>query len=314
MEKHTDNKGIVTKNTGSWYFVKKSDGEVVECRIRGNFRMQGIRSTNPIAIGDYVEFIVGEDYKGTITKIQERKNYIIRRSSNLSKKSHIIAANIDQAVIIATMIHPFTTTTFIDRFLATAQAYRIKARIVFNKIDIYSPEAMEQMDDLIYIYEKIGYECHSISVKQLTNISTLQSILENKTSLLSGHSGVGKSSLINILAPGTKLKTSDISDSHKSGKHTTTFSEMIPLPFGGYIIDTPGIRGFGTVDFESEEIYHYFPDIFKVAKNCRFHNCLHLEEPGCAVKEAVEAGEIAYSRYTSYLNILEDPEDTKYRS
>ncbi len=306
-------KGIVIKSTGSWYFVETAEGEKVECRIRGQFRMKGIRSTNPITVGDHVEFEVGEDGKGVIKKIEERRNYIMRRSSNLSKKSHIIAANIDQAVLIVTVVNPHTTTTFIDRFLANAQAYQIPAKVIFNKIDVYGPEDLEQMKHLQQLYEGIGYGTLSISVKKLENIDQVQELFQDKISLVSGHSGVGKSSLINLLVPGSTLKTAEISDYHKTGKHTTTFSEMIDLPFGGYIIDTPGIRGFGTVDFETEEIYHFFPEIFKVSENCRFHNCLHLEEPGCAVKQALEDGTIELSRYLSYINILEDPEDTKYR-
>lgn len=305
--------GIVVKNTGSWFFVKTAEGETVECRIRGNFRMKGIRSTNPIAVGDNVTFLMEKDNTGIITKIHDRKNYLMRRSSNLSKKSHIIAANIDLAVLIVTVNYPETTTTFIDRFLATAEAYRIPAIIVFNKRDILEAKEMEKMENLISIYENIGYPSYSISVKSLYNIEEIKSLIAGKISLFSGHSGVGKSSLINLLAPNAQLKTGEISTSHKSGKHTTTFSEMIELPFGGYLIDTPGIRGFGTVDFETEEIYHFFPEIFKISKQCRFYNCLHLNEPGCAVKKAVEKGEIAVSRYSSYFSILEDPEDTKYR-
>ncbi len=304
--------GTVIKNTGSWYFVK-TQSETVQCRIRGNFRMKGIRSTNPVTIGDRVEITVEKDGLGMIRKIEERRNYILRRSTNLSKKSHIIAANIDQAIIIATVSHPHTTTTFIDRFLATAQAYQIPARIIFNKVDIYSEEDQQKLEELSELYSGIGYPAYGISVKEKRNVDEVFQLFKDKTSVVAGHSGVGKSSLINLLSPEAKLKTGEISDYHKTGKHTTTFSEMLELPQGGYIIDTPGIRGFGTVDFESEEVYHFFPEIFKVAENCRFHNCLHLEEPGCAVKEALQNGEIAFSRYSSYLNILEDPEDTKYR-
>ncbi len=305
-------KGIVIKNTGSWYFVK-NDQQVTECRIRGNFRIKGIRSTNPVAIGDYVEYSIEKDGTGIITKIEDRKNYIVRRSSNLSKKSHIIAANIDQAILISTISQPQTTTTFIDRFLATAQAYQIPAKILFNKIDIYSEDEMEYLHALMAMYSEVGYPSYAISVKQQENTKEILELFDHKTSLISGHSGVGKSSFINLILPNVSLKTGVISDSHKTGKHTTTFSEMLETPAGGFIIDTPGIRGFGTVDFETEEIYHFFPEIFKMAEHCRFHNCLHLEEPGCAVKEAVQKGKIALTRYNSYLNILEDPEDTKYR-
>lgn len=305
--------GIVVKNTGSWFYVKTDEDETVECRIRGNFRIKGIRSTNPITVGDSVSFTVGKDYKGMIHAIHDRKNYLMRRSSNLSKKSHIIAANIDVAVLIATVKYPDTTTTFIDRFLATAEAYRIPAIIVFNKRDALNEKEIDKMETLMSLYNKIGYASYSISAKTLYNIDEIKELLTGKISLFSGHSGVGKSSLINVLAPDAQLKTAEISTSHKTGKHTTTFSEMIEPSFGGYIIDTPGIRGFGTVDFKTEEIYHFFPEIFKKADQCKFYNCLHLNEPGCAVKEAIEKGEIALSRYNSYFSILEDPEDTKYR-
>lgn len=311
---HEESKtGIVVKNTGSWFFVKTEEGKTVECRIRGNFRMKGIRSTNPITVGDSVSFTIGTDEKGMITTIHDRKNYLMRRSSNLSKKSHIIAANIDLAILIVTVNYPQTTTTFIDRFLATVEAYRIPAVILFNKRDLLNPDEIVQMENLMSVYEKIGYKPYSISVKNAYNIEEIKTLIKGKISLFSGHSGVGKSSLINLIAPNAQLKTGEISTSHKTGKHTTTFSEMIELPFGGYLIDTPGIRGFGTVDFETEEIYHFFPEIFKIAGQCRFYNCLHLNEPGCAVKDAVEKGEIAVSRYSSYFSILEDPEDTKYR-
>ncbi len=305
--------GLVVKNTGSWYDVTTQEGDTVECRIRGNFRIKGIRSTNPIAVGDHVDFLEDKDKKGMITAIHDRKNYLMRRSSNLSKQSHIIAANIDLAVLVATTHYPQTTTTFIDRFLATAEAYQIPAVIVFNKTDLLAPEEMAYLTELAKLYSSIGYPSYAISVKNEINISEVKQLIQHKIALFSGHSGVGKSSLINLLAPGAALKTGEISKSHKSGKHTTTFSEMIPLSFGGYIIDTPGIRGFGTVDFKTEEIYHFFPELFKKAEDCRFYNCLHLNEPGCAVKEAVEKGEIAVTRYASYFSILEDPEDTKYR-
>lgn len=313
MANEVTSTGLVVKNTGSWYDVKIKDGDTIECRIRGNFRIKGIRSTNPIAVGDLVDFKIDKENKGMITAIHDRKNFLMRRSSNLSKKSHIIASNIDLAVLIATIKHPDTTTTFIDRFLATAEAYRIPAVIVFNKTDLLNSDDEVRLKTLSDLYNSIGYPSYAISVKTNTNLDKIQALIMDKISLFSGHSGVGKSSLINVLAPGAGLKTGEISKSHKSGKHTTTFSEMIELTFGGYIIDTPGIRGFGTVDFETEEIYHFFPEIFKVAEECRFYNCLHLNEPGCAVKKAVENGKIATTRYASYFSILEDPEDTKYR-
>lgn len=313
MANEVTSTGLVVKNTGSWYDVKIKDGDTIECRIRGNFRIKGIRSTNPIAVGDLVDFKIDKENKGMITAIHDRKNFLMRRSSNLSKKSHIIASNIDLAVLIATIKHPDTTTTFIDRFLATAEAYRIPAVIVFNKTDLLNSDDEVRLKTLSDLYNSIGYPSYAISVKTNTNLDKIQALIKDKISLFSGHSGVGKSSLINVLAPGAGLKTGEISKSHKSGKHTTTFSEMIELTFGGYIIDTPGIRGFGTVDFETEEIYHFFPEIFKVAEECRFYNCLHLNEPGCAVKKAVENGKIATTRYASYFSILEDPEDTKYR-
>lgn len=313
MGNEKSNSGLVIKNTGSWYTVKTNAGETVECRIRGNFRIKGIRSTNPVTVGDNVDFILGKEGKGMITNIHDRKNYLMRRSSNLSKKSHIIATNIDIAILIASINYPETSTTFIDRFLATAEAYNINAAIVFNKIDLLNASELEKLQSWMDLYNSIGYTSFGISVKNKTNLQQIKDLIHNNIALFSGHSGVGKSSLINVLTPGAALKTGEISQYHKSGKHTTTFSEMIEIPNGGYIIDTPGIRGFGTVDFVTEEIYHFFPEIFKIAEKCRFHNCLHLNEPGCAVKQAVETGEIAVSRYASYFSILEDPEDTKYR-
>lgn len=312
-------KGIVVKSTGSWYTVKSTDGTIIECRIKGNFRIKGIRSTNPIAVGDQVEYTEQKEDNnldgaviGLITNIIERKNYIIRKSPNLSKESHIIAANIDQAFLIVTIKHPVTTTTFIDRFLVSAEAYRIPCRIIFNKIDLYNEEQTVLMHSLIDVYESIGYQCLKISAKKNIGIDELKKILENKTNVLSGHSGVGKSTIINSVQPGTMLKTGIISDSHHSGKHTTTYSEMIDLDFGGFIIDTPGIKGFGLLEMVKEEISHYFPEMFRLLNNCQYYNCTHTHEPECAVKKAVTDGQIAESRYETYLGLL-NTED-KYRN
>lgn len=312
-------KGIVVKSTGSWYTVKDTEGSLIDCRIKGNFRIKGIRSTNPIAVGDIVELIEQKEDSnsngaiiGLITNIIDRRNYIIRKSPNLSKESHIIAANIDQAFLIVTIIHPVTTTTFIDRFLVSAEAYRIPCRIIFNKIDLYNEEQTDIMKSLIDIYEAIGYHCLRISAKKNIGIEELKKMLENKTNVLSGHSGVGKSTIINSVQPGTLLKTGIISDSHHSGKHTTTYSEMIDLDFGGFIIDTPGIKGFGLLEMVKEEISHYFPEMFKLLNYCQYYNCTHTHEPGCAVKKAVTNGQIAESRYETYLGLL-NTED-KYRN
>lgn len=305
--------GLVIKNTGSWYLVHTDDKQDFECKIKGNFRLKDIRSTNPIAVGDRVSIITNEDGTGVITEIKDRKNYIIRRSSNLSKQSHIIAANLDLCFLIVTIARPITTTIFIDRFLASAEAYRIPVNLVFNKIDTYDEDETEYMDAIINMYEYIGYPCFKISAQQGIGLDVLNEKLKDKITLLSGHSGVGKSTLINALVPNLKLKTGSISDYHGKGMHTTTFSEMLELPQGGFITDTPGIKGFGTVNMEPEEIGHYFPEIFKYSHNCRFNNCMHLNEPGCAVREAVDKHFISESRYKSYLNILEDESDDKYR-
>lgn len=302
--------GVVIKNTGSWYAVLTESGETLECRIKGKFRLKGIKSTNPVTIGDVVDV---DTENNIIVSIHERKNYLARKSTNLSKLYHIIAANIDQAVLVATVNYPATTTVFIDRFLASAEAYNIPAKIIINKIDRYNEAETDTLAEWAAIYNDIGYETLFTSVLNSKNITKLESLLKGKTTLLSGHSGVGKSSLINAIDPNLNLKTNRISDSHHSGKHTTTFSEMHPLKTGGFIIDTPGIRGFGTIEFERSMVYHFFPDLFKVAEECRFHNCLHIQEPGCAVKNAVETGDISYSRYNSYLNILDDSDDNKYR-
>jgi len=312
------NKGLVIKSTGSWYTVESENGEIFECKIKGKFRIKGIKSTNPVAVGDHVEFKLkpvseseNAEKIGLITGIAERKNYIIRRSINLSKQSHIIAANIDQAVLVVTLNYPVTTTTFIDRYLASAEAYRIPVLIVFNKTDRYSSEQQEELIKLQKIYESIGYKCLSTSAKTNEGLDKLKKHLKDKTNVINGHSGVGKSTLINILQPGLNLKTMEISDLHKTGKHTTTFSELYKLDFGGYIIDTPGIKAFGMLEMEAWEISHYFVEIFKISENCQYNNCSHTHEPGCAVKSAVENGEIAKSRFISYLGLLEA--DDKYR-
>ena len=312
-------KGIVIKSTGSWYTVKTEDGNLIESRIKGNLRLKGIRSTNPIAVGDNVEIVetkednaIGSQVVGLIHKIETRKNYIIRKSPNLSKESHIIAANIDQAFLIVTIQFPVTTTTFIDRFLVSAEAYRIPCHLIFNKIDLYDDEQTATMNTLIKIYQSAGYKCLKISAKEKQGIDELKQIMSNKISVFSGHSGVGKSTIINTLQANIVLKTGNISDAHFSGKHTTTNSEMFELDFGGFIIDTPGIKGFGVLEMEKEEISHYFPEIFRLLNECQFYNCTHTHEPNCAVKKSVEEGEIATSRYNSYLGLLENEE--KYRN
>ncbi len=312
-------KGIVIKSTGSWYTVKTSEGILIESRIKGNLRLKGIRSTNPIAVGDHVELTVSKEDNsidgqsvGFISKIIPRTNYIIRKSPNLSKESHIIAANIDQAFLIVTIEFPVTTTTFIDRFLVSAEAYRIPCHLIFNKIDLYNDKQTELMNEWIELYEKIGYHCLKLSAKNNFGIEELKSKMSNKTNVFSGHSGVGKSTIINSIQPDMMLKTGIISEAHFSGKHTTTHSEMYELDFGGYIIDTPGIKGFGVLEMEKEEISHYFPEIFKSLDGCQYYNCTHTHEPQCAVKKSVENGEIAQSRYNSYLGLLDGEE--KYRN
>lgn len=304
--------GLVIKNTGSWYLVKTDNG-VIESKVKGNFRLKGIRSTNPVTVGDRVKIILNQEGTAFITEIEDRKNYIIRRSSNLSKQSHIIAANLDRVLLIVTIRYPETSTTFIDRFLASAEAYRVPATLVINKIDAYDSDAMEYADALIALYENIGYPCIKISALNNLGIEQLEDLLKGKITLLSGHSGVGKSTLINRIVPNAEVKTGEISSYHHKGMHTTTFSEMLELSQGGYIIDTPGIKGFGTVDMEKEEIYHFFPEIFKYSAECRFNNCLHLKEPGCAVRKAVEEHFISESRYHSYLSMMEDDQEEKYR-
>lgn len=307
-------KGLIIKSTGSFYSVKDSEtGALVTCNIRGKLRIKGIKSTNPVAVGDMVEYDFSEEYEtGVIKNILARKNYIIRKSTNLSKQTHIIAANLDQAIIVVTIAFPVTYSIFIDRFLITAEAYEIPAKIIFNKTDLYNDKQTEELNKLIYIYESAGYECIATSVKNQTNINEVNSLLKNKISLLAGNSGVGKSSLINLIDSSLNLKTSEISDSHKSGKHTTTFAEMFELSMGGYIIDSPGIRGFGLHDINKEELFHFFPEIFKISKNCKYNNCTHVHEPGCAIKDAVEGGSVSLLRYENYLSILFG-DDSKHR-
>ena len=306
-------KGLVIKNTGSWYTVRTDDGRDVESKVKGNFRLKEIRSTNPVSVGDRVDIDINNEGTAFITRIEDRKNYIIRRASNLSKQSHTIAANLDQAMLIVTVNYPITTTVFIDRFLATAEAYSVPVKLVFNKIDRYKGEDKEYLDALINLYTTIGYPCSTLCAKTEEGLDALKAELKDKITLLSGHSGVGKSTIINKLVPGVNLRTGDISEYHNKGMHTTTFSEMIPLPEGGYLIDTPGIKGFGTIEMETAEISHYFPEIFKFSEDCRFNNCSHRHEPGCAVLQALEDHYISESRYKSYLSILEDKEESKYR-
>ena len=308
--------GTVYKSTGSWYTIKDFDDTFFECRIKGKFRIQGIKSTNPIAVGDVVDFDLETSNNiktGVITNIHNRKNYIVRKSVNLSKQTHIIASNIDQVFLLITTDNPPTSTSFIDRFLVTAEAYGIKAVLLFNKIDLYNPESEVVVEDLIQTYSKIGYDYLKISAKKGANLNSLKSIMKDKINMFSGHSGVGKSTLVNAIEPALNLKTKAISEMHQQGQHTTTFAEMFDLSFGAHIIDTPGIKGFGVVDMDSAELDQYFPEMFVIKSDCKFHNCQHLHEPHCAVKAAVDAGLIAASRYKSYLQILEG-EDANYRT
>ena len=311
-------KGLVVKSTGSWYTVEEENGDLYQCKVKGNFRIKGIKSTNPVAVGDRVSFIAqttsendNSNKIGLINSVEDRKNYIVRRSPNLSKQSHIIAANIDQAVLVVTLKYPVTTTTFIDRYLASAEAYNIPVLLVFNKTDMYTAEEKEKMESLVSLYQKIDYECIATSAKTSNGLEDLQHAIKDKINVISGHSGVGKSTIINSFEPGLMLKTEEISDSYQTGKHTTTYTTLCKLSFGAYIIDTPGIKGFGMLHMEPWEISHYFREIFNYSKSCQYHNCSHTHEPKCAVKEAVEEGEIGKSRYISYLGLLE--KDDKYR-
>jgi ribosome biogenesis GTPase / thiamine phosphate phosphatase len=304
--------GIVIKSTGSWFTVRTGEGNNVACKIKGNYRIKGIRATNPVTVGDKVQFTPNADGTGIIHKIEERKNYIIRRASNLSREYQLVAANVDQAFLVASLSSPKTFPEFIDRFLVSAEAYSIPTILLFNKSDIYTEAEREELKALMDVYTRIGYGCLEVSAKTGLNTQLLRDMMKGRLSVFSGNSGVGKSTLINLLDPSLGLRTSEISEAHLTGKHTTTFSEMFELYFGGYIIDTPGIRGFGLIDFGKDELFHYFPEIFRASHNCRFYNCSHLHEPGCAVIEAVEKGDISRSRYLSYLSMLEDDEE-KYR-
>jgi ribosome biogenesis GTPase len=306
-------KGLVVKNTGSWYTVRLDDGRLIESKIKGNFRLREIKSTNPVAVGDRVEIEPDNEDPAFITEIEERRNYMIRKATNLSKQSHIIAANIDQSMLIVTVNYPITTTVFIDRFLATAEAYSIPVKLIFNKIDRFHGTDRDAMNRLISLYTEIGYPCSMLCAKSGEGIDELKAELKDKITLLSGHSGVGKSTIINKLAPGMDRKTAGISEYHNKGTHTTTFSEMIQLPQGGYLIDTPGIKGFGTFEMEDTKISHYFREIFARSSRCKFGDCTHRHEPDCAVLVAVKEGSISSSRYKSYLSILKDREESKYR-
>ena len=308
--------GLVIKNTGSWYIVRTADGTERNCKIKGNLRLKGFRCTNPVAVGDNVEIEVKEDGTAFIRSILPRRNYIIRRASNLSREFQILAANLDMAVLVVTLLNPETSTVFIDRFLATAEAYNVPVTIVFNKIDLLTePEDRELLEAVIYLYRSIGYTVVPMSVITGEGLDLLRNELQGKTALFSGNSGVGKSSIINLLVPDAKLKVGDISEVHHTGMHTTTFSEMLDIPGdnAGHIIDTPGVKGFGTIDFEKSEVAHFFPEIFKVSKECKYNNCTHTHEPGCAVRDAVEQNHISQSRYNSYLSIMEDTDPDKYR-
>jgi len=306
-------KGIVIKSVGSRYKVLFKTGHTIECTLRGKLRVKELSTTNPVAVGDNVQVEEGERNKsGVITEVLDRRNYILRKASNLSKQSQIIAANVDQVLLMVTIILPETPVEFIDRLLITAEAYRIPVKIIFNKTDLYSKKEILRMEHLISLYSKIGYECLRISLTNITSLEPLIRIMKDKISLISGNSGVGKTSLLNALDPTLNLKTEEVSDYHKQGKHITSFPEMYPLPFGGFAIDTPGIKGFGVVDMERNEIYHFFPEIFRISKDCRYYNCLHLDEPSCAVRNAVEIGQIDMLRYKSYLSIIND-DNPKYR-
>lgn len=303
--------GLVLKSTGSWYLVQHGN-EMVHCRIKGKFRTKGIRSTNPIAVGDRVKWSMEDDGRGVISEIEPRENYIIRKSINLSKESHIIAANLDQAFLFVTVHAPQTSTGFIDRFLVTAEAYRIPVSIIFNKMDTYNQKWLDKVDALEKLYTSIGYPCHRVVATSHEGVAYLSKLMKDKITLLSGHSGVGKSTLINSLED-MDLKTDEVSDSHNKGKHTTTFAEMYLLKTGGYVVDTPGIKGFGIIDMEKEELSHFFPEMRNLLNQCKFNNCMHINEPGCVVKEAVQEGRIWESRYINYLSLYNDDDGQHYR-
>lgn len=307
-------RGIVIKNTGSWFDVRTDGGEVVPCKVKGNFRLKGIRSTSPVVVGDYVSFEKNKEGTAFISDVDNRRNYIIRKASNLSKQSHILAANIDMCLLVVTLREPVTLPVFIDRLLATAEAYSVDVAIAINKADLLDADGYDAALEMARMYESIGYKTYITSVLQDRGLDCLAGDLKNKVTLLAGNSGVGKSALLNRLVPTANARTSSISATHLAGMHTTTFSAMYDLPGGGALIDIPGVKGFGTFNFEKEEVSHYFREIFKVGRGCRFDNCIHVNEPGCAVLEAVKKGEIALSRYNSYLNMLDDKEEGKYRS
>ena len=306
--------GLVIRNTGSWYQVKTDDGRLIDCKIKGNFRLKGIRSTNPVAVGDRVDIVLNNEGTAFITSIDDRKNYIVRRSSNLSKQSHIIAANLDQCFLVVTVNYPETSTIFIARFLATAEAYRVPVSLIFNKVDRYNDDELRYLDGLVNLYEYIGYPCYKVSAVRGEGIDEIRSLLDHRVTLFSGNSGVGKSTLINAIHPDFQARTGEISEYHNKGMHTTTFSEMFEIGEEGYLIDTPGIKGFGTFDMSQEEVGHYFKEIFQYSAQCKYGNCTHVHEPGCAVRKAVEEHLISESRYLSYLNILEDEHEGKYRA
>lgn len=306
-------KGLVIKSTGKWCQIQREDGAVIECQIKGKFRTQGLRTTNPLAVGDWITFKMAEDGTGVVESIEDRKNYIIRKSTNLSKQAHIIASNIDRAWLVVTLAKPATSTGFIDRFLITAEAYHIPTTILFNKIDVYGEQENALMDDLTKMYSSVGYDCREISALDSPSVAKLKAEMANQVNLLSGHSGVGKSTLINGLEADLTLRTQEISGYHQKGKHTTTFAEMFPLTGGGFIIDTPGIKGFGVIDLEKEELSHYFPEMRELLSFCQFNNCVHINEPNCAIKEAVENEEVSASRYDSYLSVYHDDTEETYR-
>lgn len=304
--------GLVLKSTGSWYKVKTDTGEIIQCKLRGKIRKLGIKSTNPVAVGDFVYVSKQQDGTGIINKIKERRNYIIRQSTNLSKKTQIIASNIDQAVIVVSLVDPETPTEFIDRFLVSTEVYEIPAKIIFNKIDLYSKYDLDKLKELTDVYQKIGYQCYTVSALKSEDFGEIISLFKDKISVLAGNSGVGKSTLINKISPNLNLKTAEISEKYRTGKHTTTFAEMHETSFGGYIIDTPGIRAFGIDFIDKDLIAQNFPEMFNLLGKCKYYNCKHIDEPGCAVKEAFERGEIAYSRYRSYVSMMLE-QTSKYR-